>query len=129
MSVATIEISVIGIASFVVNESPRVQARENEELEALESFAVIFCPGKEGLGGGGFITMNARGKVNARGMDTRRVGFKIVKLIAPIFRKATHSKIGGFCQRPPPLDQKTIVVAAREGKRSRDFDFFISRRF
>ena len=94
MSVATIEISVIGIASFVVNESPRVQARENEELEALESFAVIFCPGKEGLGGGGFITMNTRGKVNARGMGTRRVGFKIVKRIAPILRKATHSKIG-----------------------------------
>lgn len=129
LTVATIEVAVMGIASFVVNESPGVQARENEKLEASEKFSVIFCPSKEGLGGGGFITMNASGKVNARGILRRRLAFNIVNRISPVFRKATHSKIGGFFQRTPPLNQKTIVVAAREGKRSRKFAFLLAAGF
>ena len=129
MSIATIEVAVIHIVSFVVNEAPGVQARKNDELETLENFSVVFCPSEECFGGRGFITMNARRKVNVRGMGRRRVAFKIVNRISPAFRKATYPKIGELCQRAPPLNQKPIVVATRVGKCCRDLDFFISRRF
>ena len=129
MSIATIEVAVIHIASFVVNEPPGVEARKNDELEISGKFFVVFCPSEECFGGSGFITMNARRKVNARGMGRRRVAFKIVNRISPAFRKAPQSKIGELGQRPPSLNQKPIVVATRVGKCCRDFDFFISRRF
>src|SRR5687768_12655749 len=99
-----VEIRAAGIKAAVVDQSPRIQARKEEERQRVETIHVRLGPGDEPLGRSGFVAMDRRGNVEAaRHAQATRPKIKDVAAVSS--RELLQPESRGSGDVSPPLDQ------------------------
>src|SRR4051812_7986592 len=107
----TVEIAGFGVEADVPDESPRVQAGENEEREFAELVGPGFGPGDETLGAGRFVAVDASRDIEAGGVLERGC-LKVEEGKSAGDGKLPQTEAGAAADGPPSRDQMAVVVSA-----------------
>ena len=121
--VATVQIPTLRVGSFVVNESPRVEAGKNPEIQAAREVRIPFDPLEHGFGGSRFVAVNSRREINRRRIGRRFFGKEVEERIAVGFRENLQSQTRFWRGGAPAFHQMRVVVAARVAKRGGLLEF------
>jgi hypothetical protein len=115
--ITTIQIATLRVGSFVVNESPGVEAWKNPEIQAAREVGIPFDPFQQGLSRSRFVAMDSSREINRGRIGRRFFGKEVQERIAIGFCENLESQTGfGRCGAPS-FHQMRVVVAARVAKR------------